>query len=584
MTTSGCVMQRLEARQLLWSADLDVSLGVGGLADLGVRMDAAAVVVQADGKILIAGADDRDALVVRANANGTIDTSFGENGITRIDLGGTESFNDLILLPGGKMLAGGNSSASRYLLVRLRADGTPDAASSFGGTDGIATAAGQITDLVLGGGRLYSAGGDILRRHALSSGALDTSFGNGGSISVSANTALSDVSINDLAVRSDGRPLLIGDAGWDLPPSEGEEDFDDNDSGFGSRLIGITIDGAADASFDHNGVKSAANIAVGTHDGLIALAADGTIYSSHISDDHGGGTILLTAYDGAGQRLWSDQNVGYSFDVFGTGSEQIAAPFALDIAASGKIVMVTNVGILRVNPDGTPDVEFGNQTLSDDFIVPPGIVIVPLSNGPSAVAADGSVNATPRWFAPAGSGEEPPEHNLSLVHVTASHDLTDRAHLTSHGTLLISGTAAVDLITLRRYNGFIRVIIDDQSLSFRAADVKRISVSLLDGSDLLSATSDITRPISATGDAGDDLMRGGSGNDTLDGGSGNDDLYGGLGRDRLFGGPGQDRLIGGSGSDWLYSSGDDSFPDTLSAGRHGAALDRLFYDPFDVLD
>ena len=69
-----------------------------------------------------------------------------------------------------------------------------------------------------------------------------------------------------------------------------------------------------------------------------------------------------------------------------------------------------------------------------------------------------------------------------------------------------------------------------------------------------------------TGDASDNILRGGGGADALDGGAGQDTLYGGVGNDALDGGAGQDTLYGGIGNDAL-----DGGAGTDTADYSGAA-------------
>ena len=76
-----------------------------------------------------------------------------------------------------------------------------------------------------------------------------------------------------------------------------------------------------------------------------------------------------------------------------------------------------------------------------------------------------------------------------------------------------------------------------------------------------------------SGELGADTLKGENGNDTLVGGKGNDCLSGGAGDDSLWGGAGTDTLIGGDGADiFVYKSGDgkviiDDFDDSLDKIR-----------------
>jgi uncharacterized delta-60 repeat protein len=100
------------------------------------------------------------------------------------------------------------------------------------------------------------------------------------------------------------------------------------------------------------------------------------------------------------------------------------------------------------------------------------------------------------------------------------------------------------------------------------------------GSDLLSAGGGRDYLI---GGLGADRLYGGNGKDRINGNGGRDRIFGGADDDELFGDGGNDTLDGGGGADFLHGgAGDDSFfcsgddaPDTLfaAAGRDTAAAD-----------
>jgi len=123
------------------NGSLDNSFGVAGkvitsLAGLGLE-GAETVVVQPDGKIVIAGEyvssqspNDLDLAVLRYNSNGGLDTSFDTDGIATLDLGSLSDFgNGLAVQPDGKILVAGSDTAD-FVLLRYEGDSldvTPDA-------------------------------------------------------------------------------------------------------------------------------------------------------------------------------------------------------------------------------------------------------------------------------------------------------------------------------------------------------------------------------------------------------------------------------------------------------------------------
>jgi uncharacterized delta-60 repeat protein len=101
---------------------------------------ARSVAVQSDGKIVAAGFANGSIAVVRYNVNGSLDSSFGGRGtgivFTNISRGSYDQGYSMVLQPDGKIVVAGTTipkNATNTLdlaLVRYNADGTLD--SSFG--------------------------------------------------------------------------------------------------------------------------------------------------------------------------------------------------------------------------------------------------------------------------------------------------------------------------------------------------------------------------------------------------------------------------------------------------------------------
>ena len=102
---------------------LDPGFGTQGaaLVDSGGSEVATAVAIQPDGKIVVAGyttngATGYDAAVYRLKANGSLDKSFGGDGKVTIDSGGNEYANAVVIQPDGKIVvAGSTTNASTQL-------------------------------------------------------------------------------------------------------------------------------------------------------------------------------------------------------------------------------------------------------------------------------------------------------------------------------------------------------------------------------------------------------------------------------------------------------------------------------------
>ncbi len=118
---------------------LDTTFGVGGItttlivSDVHVR----SLVRQPDGKLIVEGWDSWALAVVRYNEDGTLDTSFGTNGVvSTASAPGWQPYNTgneggLVLQADGKLvIASTTANREDFLLARYNSDGTID--TSFG--------------------------------------------------------------------------------------------------------------------------------------------------------------------------------------------------------------------------------------------------------------------------------------------------------------------------------------------------------------------------------------------------------------------------------------------------------------------
>jgi uncharacterized delta-60 repeat protein len=115
---------------------LDSGFGTNGkaihLTPSGRGLDS---VLQPDGKIVVAGYGSEGSVIARYNANGSVDTSFANNGIFSTESGFFVG-SGIALQPDGKIVGfgnasiGGSSNNSEFAVARLNPNGSPDA--SFG--------------------------------------------------------------------------------------------------------------------------------------------------------------------------------------------------------------------------------------------------------------------------------------------------------------------------------------------------------------------------------------------------------------------------------------------------------------------
>jgi uncharacterized delta-60 repeat protein len=153
------------------SGTLDPSFGSGGSAivDLGGSDSARAMVVQPDGKIVVAGTSTQGSGstgtsrigIVRLLADGQLDPSFGTNGVEVVGIPGAKlSGNAVALQANGDIVVGGTiipagSTRRQLLVIRLHGDATGPASTGGGST----TTGGGSTTTTPGGGGNTGGGG-----------------------------------------------------------------------------------------------------------------------------------------------------------------------------------------------------------------------------------------------------------------------------------------------------------------------------------------------------------------------------------------------------------------------------------------
>lgn len=123
---------------------LDSGFGSNGIVITGFSPfaeQANDLAFQADGKIIVVGSfyspitKSIDFIVVRFNQNGTIDTSFGTNGTASVNQASIDRFNAVAVHPDGKIVAVGSTSqnSGEAAILRFNPNGTLDGSFGEGG-------------------------------------------------------------------------------------------------------------------------------------------------------------------------------------------------------------------------------------------------------------------------------------------------------------------------------------------------------------------------------------------------------------------------------------------------------------------
>ncbi len=432
--------------------DLDPSFGAGGkaLVNLGGDDSAAAVALQPDGAILVAGssqvgADPSVAVVARLlNPRGALDPSYGGgSGWSKMDfLNGGDRANAIALQPDGRILVAGSSEDATGpnpagVVARLRnPEGTLD--GTYGGGSGwsridldgeetLNTIALQPDGAIVAGGRtsVGSTGDATVVRLRNPEGTFDSSYGGGSGWS---RLALGGLGESDaIALQPDGRIVVVGTlsplVGADLTVSRLVNPQGTFDPTFGAGTGVVVVD-------------------VNQYDlgAALALQPDGKILVAATTGGMSPGSHAVLV-----MRFLPD---GGPDPAFGTGGRALleaaggADASAMVLQPDGKILLAgadftaaRNAFVRRLQPNGSPDTTFasggratldfgGNDNASSLALQPDGAIVVAGSttaNGgeiavarlqgdprPPAGAAPGPVEAGPAHPRRRGAVGAPP--------------------------------------------------------------------------------------------------------------------------------------------------------------------------------
>jgi uncharacterized delta-60 repeat protein len=186
---------------------------------------AADIQIQPDGKILVAGGLGGQWAVFRFNRDGSLDKSFDRDGVQNLKAMPGEVATDLELLPNGKIVAGGwaqpgpsDSTHSRdFGLVRLNANGSIDRSfgsngfvlSDFSRNDRLQRiTVDSMGNIVAAGIADLAIGGNIVLARFRANGAVDSSFGQNGRVIAALEGY--DASPSSLQALANGKILLAG--------------------------------------------------------------------------------------------------------------------------------------------------------------------------------------------------------------------------------------------------------------------------------------------------------------------------------------------------------------------------------------
>lgn len=352
---------------------LDTTYGDKGYSVLIVIANARAA-LRPDGKIVLGGRPgitntplNVDFNLSQLNADGTLDTGFGDNGYVKTDFfNENDVLNNIALQSDGRIVAAGfadSASIRCFALARYEPDGSLD--NSFSG-DGR-----QVSDLtqtynvafalaIQPNGRILTAGvsGDhyAVARYK-QDGSADSSFnGNGERV-----IPIGDVSqARTLVVQPDGKLIVAGVSKTTLR----QDDL---------TTLRLHPDGSTDSSFSDDGIQT--TDFGNTVDLLqsVALQPDGKIVVAGTTSVHDYGDVIdivVVRYNADGSFDHSFSEDGYlirSIDEFSDHANSVIIQTDSKILIAGNTNLRGSYLVIRYQSDGTPDNSFGLDGLMTSF-------------------------------------------------------------------------------------------------------------------------------------------------------------------------------------------------------------------------
>jgi uncharacterized delta-60 repeat protein len=360
------------------SGILDPSFSDGGLVLTNLTAgddEGVAMAVQRDGKLLVGGevgdedSNDLDLAVARYNLDGSLDTTFGNNGWVRTDLNDlNDAASDVIVQPDGKILLSGASSGD-FTLVRYNSDGSLD--TTFGVYGWVRTDCGSVEDESKAIAYQPEDGKIVVAGYALdvdqynfalvrynADGSLDTDFGVNGLVTTDLTGDQDQVQA--LVIQPDGKIVVAGSVRRDSP----------NYRDFG--LVRYMPDGTEDDSFGINGrvitdINGGRDFAY-----AITLQPDGKIVVAGTAQEGAEGDyeFALARYTPTGYLDTSFSSDGKVTTDFNGGDDET---YAVTLQPDGKVIAAgfafnglnLDFAVVRYMPNGSLDPNFSGLVMTD---------------------------------------------------------------------------------------------------------------------------------------------------------------------------------------------------------------------------
>jgi uncharacterized delta-60 repeat protein len=454
-----------------FDGDGKVTTDFSGTNDVGQS-----VALQPDGKIVVAGysliGSNADIVVARYNSNGSLDTSFDGDGRVRTSVvPGSDYGSSVTIQPDGKILVAGNSfngTNTDFALVRYNANGSLD--TTFGNGGKVTTQIGASSEeaysvkvqpdgkIVVAGFSNNGSNADFAVVRYNADGSLDTSFGVVGATTASgAVTEIADLAAGENATTHTATGTI---AFTDV-------DLSDTHSASvtpqGSGYLGNLTLGSVDQA--GNSVGWTFTVADSALDSLAAGEVLTQLYDVQVSDGHGGTatktvTVTITGRNDVPTVTNASAQTTYTE---GDAAIHVAAAISLsdvdDTQLEAATVWFSNVNeffpledrLVFADQNGITGQIVGNElrltgtaSLSDYEVALRSVAYLNVSENPTAGQRSITfiVNDGESWSAPQSAS------SVQVVPVNDAPVITQLAHNTTPTAILVPESTAGSFLTV----------------------------------------------------------------------------------------------------------------------------------------
>lgn len=273
------------------------------------------IAIQADGKLVVAGytqsgAEFSSFAVARYNTDGTLDSRFGSNGIVITDItSNADQAYGVAIQPDGKIIAVGFANDSitysgDFALVRYTSSGTLDSTFGsngivrtdlFGGYDQATKVTLQSDGKIVAVGLTLRANEDFAVARYNSDGTLDSTFGTGGKAAI--DFGVYSDQAQAVAIQTDGKIVVAGAAATRFNTKTARNFYD-----FRFATTRLNSNGTLDTTFGISGkvvtpVGPTGDLYADDYGFAAAIQADGKIVVGGRAQNSAGTQIGLVRYN-----------------------------------------------------------------------------------------------------------------------------------------------------------------------------------------------------------------------------------------------------------------------------------------------